>query len=65
MESDKIIIELTSEEFAWINYCIEFITANERSFDMEDEKILKSIAKKFDAEYNKEANLNYVNEDED
>lgn len=65
MESDKITVELTSEEFAWVNYCVEFITANERSFDMDDEKILKSIAKKFDAEYNEEANLNYINEDEE
>lgn len=65
MESDKITVELTSEEFAWVNYCVEFITANERSFDMDDEKILKSIAKKFDAEYNEDANLNYINEDEE
>ena len=61
----KIGVELTEEEFAMINYCIEFITANERSFDMNDEKILKSIADKFGAEYNEEANINYTNKDEE
>ena len=65
MKSDKITVELTSEEFAWVNYCVEFITANERSFDMNDEKILKSIAHKFGAEYNEEANTNYINENEE
>ena len=59
MASEKNIIELTDEEFGWVQYCIEFITANERSFDQDEEKMLESIAKKFRAEYIADANLNY------
>ena len=54
-----ITVELTEEEFAMVNFCVEHITANERSFDMDDEKTLKSIAEKFDAEYIADANCNY------
>ena len=65
MASKKNIIELTDEEFGWVQYCIEFITANERSFDKDEEKTLKSIAKKFSAEYIADANLNYDSWNED
>lgn len=58
-----ITVELTEEEFAMVNFCVEYITANERSFDMDDEKTLKSIAKKFGAEYIADANCNYKEEE--
>lgn len=58
-----INIELTEEEFAMVNFCVEHITANERSFDIDDEKTLKSIARKFGAEYIAEANCNYEEEE--
>ena len=56
---DKITIKLTDDEFAIVQECIEHISANERIFDKEYEDILKSVAKKFHAEYIKDANLNY------
>lgn len=56
---EEITVKLTDEEFSMVQYCIEFITANERSFDKDDEQILKSIANKFEAEYIADANLNY------
>ena len=55
----EIDIKLTEEEFGMIQYCIEFISANQRDFDEDGEKALKSIAEKFNAEYIEEANLNY------
>ena len=62
----EIDIKLTNEEFGIVQKCIEYISANERSFDKEYENILKSVAKKFNAEYIEEANLNYDwNEKED
>lgn len=63
----EIDIKLTSEEFDIVQECIEYISANERSFDKEYENILKSVAKKFNAEYIEDANLNYYDwyKDED
>ena len=55
----EIDIKLTEEEFRMVQYCIEFISAEERNFDENGEKALKSIAEKFNAEYVEEANLNY------
>lgn len=55
----EITIKLTNNEFAIVQECIEYISANERSFDKEHEDILKSVAKKFRAEYIEDANLNY------
>ena len=64
---NEIEIKLTSDEFAIAQECIEYISANERSFDKEYENILKSVAEKFNAEYIEDANLNYDSwhEDED
>lgn len=56
---EEIEIKLTNEEFGIVQECIEYISANERSFDKEYEDILKSVAKKFNAEYIEDANLNY------
>ena len=63
----EIDVKLTEEEFGMIQYCIEFISANQREFDKDGEKALKSIAEKFNAEYIEEANINYYdwNKDED
>ena len=55
----EIDIKLTEEEFRMVQYCIEFISSEERNFDEDGEKALKSIAEKFNAEYVAEANLNY------
>lgn len=55
----EINIKLTEEEFRMVQYCIEFISAEERNLDEDGEKLLKSIAEKFNAEYVIEANLNY------
>jgi len=44
---EEIEIKLTSEEFGIVQECIEYISANERSFDKEYENILKSVAKNF------------------
>lgn len=52
----EIDVKLTEEEFEMIQYCIEFISANQREFDEDGEKVLKSIAEKFNAEYLEEAN---------
>ena len=41
----EIDVKLTSEEFGIVQECIEYISANERSFDKEYEDILKSVAK--------------------
>ena len=65
MKSDKITVELTSEEYSMIQYCIEYISANERNFDEDGEKVLKSIADKFNSEYIEEANVNYKYEDKE
>ena len=54
-----LTVELTKEEFAMVNYCVEHISANERNFDVDGEKVLESIARKFNAEYIAEANCNY------
>ena len=54
-----IDIKLTEEEFRMVQYCIEFISAEERDFDKKKKKALKSIAEKFNAEYVEEANINY------
>lgn len=62
---NEIEIKLTSDEFAITQECIEYISANERSFDKEYENILKSVAKKFNAEYIEDANLNYDSWHED
>ena len=56
---NEITIKLTDDEFAIVQECIEYISANERSFGKEYEDILKSVAKKFHAEYIEDANLNY------
>ena len=55
----EIDLKLTEEEFRMVQYCIEFISANQRDFNENGEKLLKSIAEKFNAEYVEEANLNY------
>ena len=55
----EIDLKLTEEEFRMVQYCIEFISSEERNFDEDGEKALKSIAEKFNAEYVAEANLNY------
>ena len=55
----EIDIKFTEEEFRMVQHCIEFISAEERDFDEDGEKALKSIAEKFNAEYIEEANLNY------
>ena len=39
-----IDIKLTEEEFRMVQYCIEFISAEERDFDKDGEKAIKSIA---------------------
>lgn len=52
-------VKLTEEEFRMVQYCIEFISANQRDFDEDGEKALKSITEKFNAEYIEEANINY------
>jgi intein-encoded DNA endonuclease-like protein len=54
-----IDVKLTEEEFKMVQYCIEFISANQRDFNEDGEKALKSIAEKFNAEYIEEANINY------
>lgn len=66
-ENGIITLKLTEDEFDIVQECIEHISANERSFDKEYENILKSVAKKFNAEYIEDANLNYDswNKDED
>ena len=53
---NKITVELTDEEFAMINMCVEHISANERSFSPEEEKVLKRVAQLFGAEYKEECN---------
>lgn len=55
----EITIKFTEDEFAVAQECIEYISANERSYDKDYEDILKSVAKKFSAEYIEDANLNY------
>ena len=54
---DNFTVELTPKEFAMVTECIEYISANERRFDEENENILKSIAEKFHAEYYEECNI--------
>lgn len=61
----EITITLTEDEFAIAQECIEYISANERSYDKDWEDILKSVAKKFEAEYIEDANLNYDSWHED
>ena len=61
----EITIKLTDEEFGIVQECIEYISANEKSFDKEYEDILKSVAEKFNAEYIEDANLNYDSWHED
>lgn len=53
---NKITVELTDEEFAVINMCVEHISANERNFSPEIEKVLKRVAQLFGAEYKEECN---------
>ena len=55
----EIDIKLTEEEFRMVQCCIEFISVKQRDFNEDGEKLLKSIAEKFNAEYVAEANLNY------
>lgn len=55
----EIDIKLTEEEFRMVQCCIEFISVKQRNLDEDEEKALKSIAEKFNAEYVEEANLNY------
>ena len=55
----EITIKFTEDEFAIAQECIEHISANERSYNKDYEDILKSVAKKFGAEYIEDANLNY------
>ena len=57
----EIDVKLTEEEFRMLQYCIEFISANQRDFDEDGEKVLKSIAEKFNAEYVEELNMNFYN----
>lgn len=57
----EIEIKLTEEEFRMVQYCIEFISAEQRDFDEDGEKALKSIAEKFNAEYVEEANMGFYN----
>lgn len=57
----EIDVKLTEEEFRMVQYCIEFISANQRDFDEDGEKALKSIAEKFNAEYVEEANMSFYN----
>ena len=57
MNEENFTVELTPKEFAMVTECIEYISANERRFDEENENILKSIADKFHAEYYEECNL--------
>ena len=55
----EITITLTEDEFAITQECIEYISANERSYDKDCEDVLKSVAEKFGAEYIEDVNLNY------
>jgi intein-encoded DNA endonuclease-like protein len=57
----EIDVKLTEEEFRMVQYCIEFISANQRDFDEDGEKALKSIAEKFNAEYVEEVNMSFYN----
>ena len=57
----EIDVKLTEEEFRMLQYCIEFISVNQRDFDEDGEKVLKSIAEKFNAEYVEELNMNFYN----
>ncbi len=61
----EITITLTEDEFAIAQECIEYISANERSYDKDWEDVLKSVAEKFGAEYIEDANLNYDSWHED
>ena len=47
----EIDIKLTEEEFRMVQCCIEFISVKQRNLDEDEEKALKSIAEKFNAEY--------------
>lgn len=51
MDEDACIITLTDEQFAMVSRCIEHISAYEREFDEEDERVLKRVAEIFGAEY--------------
>ena len=53
---NEITVNLTKEEFVMVQDCIKFISAEQRYFDKDGEKILKSIAEKFNAEYVEETN---------
>lgn len=37
----EIDVKLTEEEFGMVQYCIEFISANQRDFDEDGEKSIK------------------------
>ena len=51
MAEDEITVKLTPKQWTMINFCVEYITANERDFDSDDEETLKEIADIFEAEY--------------
>lgn len=62
---NEITVNLTKEEFDMVSECIVRISAEERDFDKDGEKALKSIAEKFNVEYIEEANLNYYDWNKD
>lgn len=59
----KVTINLTVAQYGMVQRCIEHISANERSFDEEDEKLISEIAKIFHVEYNADANTNHEEEE--
>ena len=53
-------VSLTNEQYVMVQECIEYISANERSYSKEKEKLISEIAKIFNAEYIPEANINWT-----
>lgn len=51
MTKEEIVVKLTPKQWTMVNICVEYISANEREFDSDDEKTLKEVAKIFGAEY--------------
>lgn len=52
-------ITLTDEQYGMVQECIEYISANERSYGKKEEKLISEIAKIFNAEYIPDANTNW------
>lgn len=52
-------ITLTDEQYIMVQDCIEYISANERSYSKEKEKVISEIAEIFNAEYISDANTNW------